>query len=152
MLDAKRTGLPLVFQSQHTMYPALGPDLIMNRGSDDAQWGGGYLDLPDSTLNDLFPRDSRWYQLNKGIRLERDFARVHAARFGFPKLTPQAVLDTTRRFLLIASDARVPRGVDDITALARATFPRHQVTRLSENLLLLERQGAHSLPGRSTSR
>ena len=152
VLDAAKTGLPLVFQSQHVMYPALGPELILNRRGDATPWRVAFLDLPDSTLNDLFPRLSRWYQLNKGIRLERDFARVHAARFGFPPLASQAVLDTTQRFLFVATDARVPRGVDDVTALARATFPRHLVTRLSENLLLLERADAHSLPARSTSR
>jgi hypothetical protein len=145
--DAASTGLPLVFQSQHTMYPAIAA----GRGS--ARFpGAAFLDLPDSTLNDLFPRDSRWYQLNKGIRLERDFARVHSARFGFPALAPQARLDTTPRFLIMASHARLPRGVDDITALARATFPRHQVTLVSENLLLLERPAERSLPARSTSR
>jgi hypothetical protein len=151
VLDAAQMGLPLVFQSQHVMYPALGRELILKRRS-DTQWRVAFLELPDSTLNDLFPPLSRWYQLNKGIRLERDFARVHAARFGFPPLASQAALDTIRRFLFIASDARVPRGVDDVTALARATFPRHLVTRLSENLLLLERADAHSLPARSTSR
>jgi hypothetical protein len=152
VLDAAKTGLPLVFQSQHVMYPALGPELILTRRGAVTPWRVAFLDLPDSTLNDLFPPLSRWYQLNKGIRLERDFARVHAARFRFPPLASQAVLDTTERFLFVATDARVPRGVDDVTALARATFPRHLVTRLSESLLLLERGDAHSLPARSTSR
>jgi hypothetical protein len=152
VVAAVKTGLPLVFQSQHTMYPAVGPELILGRRDVESRWRVAFLDLPDSTLNVLFTPLSRWYQLNKGIRLERDFARVHAARFGFPPLASQQSLDTTGRFLFVASDSRLPRGVDDVTALARATFPRHLVTRLSENLLLLERADAHSLPARSTSR
>jgi hypothetical protein len=147
VVEAARSGLPLVFQSQHTMYPAVAGD---RRSPEFSR--AYFLDLPDSTLDDLFPRGSRWYQLNKGIRLERDFARVHAARFGFPGLASQAMLDTTARFLFVASEARLPRGVRDVTALARATFPHHLVSPLSENLLLLERRDGHSLPGRNTSR
>jgi hypothetical protein len=147
VVEAARTGLPLVFQSQHTMYPSVARD---RRSPEFSR--AYFLDLPDSTLDSLFPRGSRWYQLNKGIRLERDFARVHSARFGFPALATQATLDTTTRFLLVASEARLPRGVQDVTALARATFPHHLVSPLSENLLLLERLDVHSLPGKSTSR
>ena len=143
--DALATGIPLAFQSQHTMYPSMAAE-------PSGRSGAMFVDLPDSTLEALFPRDSRWYQLNKGIRLERDFARVHAKRFGFPVLASQQTLDAMPRFMLVASPARLPRGIDDITALARATFPRHQVTQLGENLLLLERPDARSLPGRNTSR
>lgn len=152
VLEAVQRGEPVVFQSLHTMYPALGPDLIMNPGRADARWRVGYLDLPDSTMDALFPRTSRWYQLNKGIRLERDFARVHSARFGFPPLAGQAALDTVARFYVVASAARLPRGADDITSLSRAAFPRHRVSQLTENLLLLELPDARSLPERSTSR
>jgi hypothetical protein len=147
--QAESMGLPVVFQSLHTMYPSVAANRARPSPS-------VFLELPDSTLDALFPRSSRWYQLNKGIRLERDFARVHADRFGFPTLAPQAALDTTTRFLFMASDARLPRGVNDVTALARAAFPRHQIVRVSENLLLLERSRplprARSRPGRSTSR
>jgi hypothetical protein len=132
-IEAAGRGLPIVFQSQHTMYPATAGE------RDNLNGNVVLLDLPDSTLGALFPRESRWYQLNKGVRLERDYARVQSARFGYPALAPQARLDSTPRFLLLATEARLPRGVEDITAFARATFPRHQVTRLSESLLLLER-------------
>lgn len=143
--QAESMGLPVVFQSLHTMYPTVAA----NRAHGSASV---FLDLPDSTLNALIPASGRWYQLNKGIWLERDFARVHAARFGFPTLATQAALDTTERFLFMASDARLPRGVNDVTALARAAFPHHQIARVTENLLLLERSRAHSPPERSTSR
>ena len=113
---------------------------------------GVYLDLPDSTLGWLFPATSRFYQLNKGIWLERDFARVHARRFGFPRLATQAELDTTARFLLFAPYERLPRGITDINALGHAVFPHHRAVPLQENLLLLVRERARSLPARNTSR
>ena len=111
-----------------------------------------FLELPDSTLNAAFPRYTPFYQANKGLWLERDFARVQSARWGFPVLAPQASLDTTARFLLLATAVRLPRGVNDVTSLARAAFPRHRVTPVSEDLLLLERDVERSRPARSTSR
>ena len=143
--SAVTSGLPIVFQSLHTMYPSLA-----------ATRGAGakvsFLDLPDSTLRALFPVESRYYQINKGVTLERDFARVHAARFGFPKLVSQATLDTTTRFLFVATAVRIPTGVGDATALAREVFPHHRVVALTEDLLLLERPSASSHPARNTSR
>jgi hypothetical protein len=143
--QAERVGVPIVFQSQHTMYPLEAA--TRGRGS-----LGVYLDLPDSTLDALFPVTGRWYQLNKGIRLERDFARVQSRLYGFPRLAPQAVLDTTTRFLLFAPYERLPRGMNDINELGHAVFPHHRAVPLQENLLLLERVSARSLPARSTSR
>jgi hypothetical protein len=143
--QAQRLGVPIVFQSQHTMYPLEAA--TRGRGS-----SGVYLDLPDSTLDALFPVTSRWYQLNKGIRLERDFARVQARLYGFPKLATQAALDTTARFVLFAPYERLPRGMNDINELGHAVFPHHRAVPLQENLLLLERVSARNPPARSTSR
>jgi hypothetical protein len=142
--EAQREGLPVVFQSLHTMYPAVAAE----RSGAPAV----FLDLPDSTLEALFPDTSRWYQLNKGIWLERDFARVHAVRLGFPTLMTQAELDSTDAFLLVATAARMPRGMDDISALARAEFPHHRIVPVTANLLRLERPNARNRPARSTSR
>ncbi len=142
--QADSLQVPVVFQSLHTMYPAVAS----RRGKSTR---AVFLDLPDSTLSILIPADSRWYQLNKGVWLERDFARVHARRFGFPGLAPQSVLDTTARFLFVVTAARLPRGVDDVT-FARAAFPHHRVVPVTENLLLLERQRERSRLERNTSR
>jgi hypothetical protein len=143
--QAERLGVPIVFQSQHTMYPLEAA--TRGRGS-----LGVYLDLPDSTLDALFPATSRFYQLNKGIRLERDFARVQARLYGFPRLATQAALDTTARFVLFAPYERLPRGMNDINELGHAVFPHHRAVPLQENLLLLERVSARNPPARSTSR
>ena len=143
--QAERLGIPIVFQSQHTMYPLEAA--TRGRGS-----SGVYLDLPDSTLDALFPVTGRFYQLNKGIRLERDFARVQASLYGFPRLAPQAVLDTTTRFLLFAPYERLPHGTNDLNESGPAVFPHHRAVPLQENLLLLERVSARSLPARNTSR
>ena len=143
--QAERLGIPIVFESQHTMYPLEAA--TRGRGSH-----GVYLDLPDSTLAWLFPDTSRFYQLNKGTWLERDFARVHLKRFGFPRLASQAALDTTQRFLLFAPYERLPRGITDINALGHAVFPHHVALPLRENLLLMVHVSARSLPARNTSR
>jgi hypothetical protein len=143
--QAERLGVPIVFQSQHAMYPLEAA--TRGRGS-----LGVYLDLPDSTLDALFPVTGRFYQINEGMRLERDFARVHARLYGFPRLAPQAALDTTTRFLLFAPYERLPRGMNDLNELGPAVFPHHRAVPLQENLLLLERVSARSLPARSTSR
>lgn len=144
---AEEMRLPIVFQSLHTMYP----QVAATRGAGQDVM---FLDLPDSTLDAAFPRGTPWFQANKGLWLERDFARVQSARFGFPVLAPQAALDTTSRFLFLATTVRLPRGVPDVSSLARAAFPRHRVTPIAEDLLLLERPAAssRSLPARNTSR
>jgi hypothetical protein len=142
---AMALGLPVVFQSLHTMYPQV---------AERRAWGAAvrYLALPDSTFDALFPPGTSAFQSSKAARLERDFARVHAMRFGFPLLATQAELDTLTRFLLLATPVRLGNGADGVTALAAAAFPRHRVVPLEENLLLLERPAARSLPARSTSR
>ena len=143
--QAERLGIPIVFQSQHTMYP-------LEAATHGLGSRGVYLDLPDSTLDALFPVTGRFYQLNKGIRIERDFARVQARLYGFPRLAPQAALDTTTRFVLFAPYERLPRGMNDLNESGPAVFPHHRAVPLQENLLLLERVSARSLPARSTSR
>ena len=124
--------LPIVFQSLHTMYP----QVAATRGAGRPVM---FLDLPDSTLGAAFPRATPYFQANKGLWLERDFARVQSLRWGFPLLARQASLDTTPRFLFLATTVRLPTGVPDVGALARAAFPHHQVTAVAEDLLLLER-------------
>jgi hypothetical protein len=126
-------GMPVVFQSIHVMYPVLGES-----------WGRDssavFLDLPDSTFAALFPAGTRLEQLNRGTITERDLARVHAKRFGFPKLASQGVLDTTRRFLLLAPQRRLPPGLRGVEQFGRAVFPNHRLTHLHPELSLLERR------------
>lgn len=134
--QAESLGMPVVFQSLHALYPSLAAE----RGRSSP---AVFLDLPDSTFDALFPPNTPSYQHNKGIRLERDFARVHAARFGFPRLASQAELDSADRFLVFATQ---------LSGLAPAAFPNHRATPVSENLLRLDRRPGRSRPARSTSR
>ena len=143
--QARAMHVPVVFTSTHTMYPLL----VGGPGTRDA---AALLDLPDSTLDKFMAPDSRFYQLNKGIRLERDFARVHAARFGFPALATQASLDTTASFVILESGARLPRGITDVPAYWRLLFPHHLATPAGEMLTRFQREAARSRPARSTSR
>ena len=142
---AETLGIPVVFTSTHTLYPQ-----VISR------WNAGsvpsIMDLPDSTIDKFAGPSTRFYQLNKGIRLDRDFARVHARRFGFPPLATQETLDTTAAFVVLESGARLPRGVVDINVYWRLLFPRHRAKPVGEMLTLFERVDAGSRPARSTSR
>lgn len=133
--QAEGMHLPIVFQSIHVMYPLLG-----------ATWGRGsqgvFLELQDSTMNVLFPAGTWLYNLNKGIRVERDNARAQAARYGFPRLVDRAVLDTTPRFLLLAPASRLPAGYPSVDVFGRAVFPRHRLQQLLPDLWLAERADA----------
>jgi hypothetical protein len=130
---AEAMHLPFAFQYTNSMYP-----LAINGYADPRRLR--YLALPDSVLFALYPRRSARYQLNKFRWLQRDFARVHAARFGFPVLVTPTDLDTLPAFVLIALPPPT-RHVEDVSAFARALFPRRQVTLLAPNLLLLRTSG-----------
>ena len=132
MRQAELTRLPVVFQSIHVMYPVLG-----------VNWGRGthgvFLELPDSTMDAIFPPHTWLYNLNKGIRVERDQARVHLRRFGFPPLASQRSQDTTARFLLLAPVARLPAGYPRVEDFGRAVLPHHRLIQVLPDLWLAER-------------
>jgi len=142
---AETMRVPVVLTTTHTLYP-----LVIHRrmlGPLPA-----LLDLPDSTLDKFMAPTMRFYQINKGVRLDRDFARVHATRFGFPPLATQAALDSTPIFVVLDPGTRVPRGMSDFNAYWRLVFPRYRATQVDEMLTLFEREDASNRPARNTSR
>jgi len=135
LAQAASLRVPVVFQSMHAMYSAASAD--WNHRTETS-----FLELPDSTMEAVFPRGGRFDALNKALRVERDVARVHSRRFGFPRLTSQASLDTTSRFVLVASDENLPPGYSGVEGIAVAVFPHHRLARLGPGLLLFDRTGA----------
>lgn len=127
---AQTTGLPVVVQSIHVMYPVTGPDPTEARSA--------FLDVPDSVFAALFPQTTRFGQLNRGTILERDLARVHFRQWGYPRLLSLAAADTTPRFLLLAPVERLPLGLQPVERYAQVMFPNHRLTRLLPELSLLE--------------
>lgn len=125
------SGIPTAFQSMHTLYAVTAQNWPRRSNAD-------YLELSDSTLAALFPRGTSIYQANKGAIVERDIARVHAKRYGYPRIVPQATLDTTKRFLLLLDESELPRGYT-AEVLGRAVFPRHRLRQVSPDLWLFER-------------
>ncbi len=135
--QAASAGLPIVFQSIHVMYP-----LIASAGGRSAP--GAFFEIADARFNAMFSDSTRLGQANRGIVLERDLARVHAVRFGFPRLVSEASLDTTTRFLLLAPEERLPAGFSGVEHFAKTMFPRHSIRRLLPDLSVVERGPASS--------
>lgn len=129
--QARRTGLPVVMQSMHVMYPLIG--------SAPRESPAMFLALSDSAFRALWEDTTRVGQANRGAVLERDLARVHSARWGFPRLVTPGALDTADRFLLIASEGRRPAGFASMEQYAARVFPQRRIKRLLPDLYLLER-------------
>ncbi|MEX2152121.1 MAG: hypothetical protein WD825_02220 [Gemmatimonadaceae bacterium] len=74
---AQGMRVPVVLASIHVMYPLVAAD-----------WGRGspsvFVDVPDSALTVLFPETGQQFDLLRRATTERDLARVHSRRFGFP--------------------------------------------------------------------
>lgn len=138
--EAERLGVPVVFQSMHAMYGVASSDWPHRLET-------SYLVLPDSTMEAIFPRGGRYDALNRALRVERDVARVHSSRFGFPRLSPQSALDSLSRFVLIASDDNLPAGYSGVEGIGVAVFPHHRLGRMAPGFLLFDRLGAR--PGGS---
>ncbi|HEX7938937.1 MAG TPA: hypothetical protein VF483_08065, partial [Gemmatimonadaceae bacterium] len=127
--QATALHLPIVFPSILALYPIGGPlkdQTVL------------FLDLPDSTISALVPQP-RLAWMRRNLTVERNIARGHRGVYGFPAIATQAGLDTTPRFLLVATDESLPRLYPRVDLFAKAVFPRHHVTRLSPTLALLER-------------
>jgi hypothetical protein len=129
--QARRSGLPVVVQSMHVMYPLIG--------SEPRESPAMFLTLSDSAFRTMWGDTSRLGQANRGVVLERDLARVHFARWGFPRLVTPAALDTADSFLLLASDWRRPAGFASMERFATRVFPHRRIKRLLPDLYLLER-------------
>ena len=132
--QARALGVPIVFQSMHPMYAAASGDWAKRSST-------SFLELPDSTIDAVLPRGGRFEALNKAMRVERDVARVHARRFGFPRISAQRSLDSLPRFVLVASDDNLPPGYSGVEGIVVAVFPHHRMARLAPGLLLLDRTG-----------
>jgi len=128
---AKMMNLPVVFLGLHAIYPVAGPVRSAQSLARD-------LDLPDSTIAALFPSEPM-APIRKKYRLDRDQARGHERIYGFPILATQAQLDTTSRFILLATDASLPGGYKSPQLFGRALFPRHRAVRIDSTLSLFER-------------
>jgi hypothetical protein len=127
--QARATGLPVVFQSMHTMYAVTARNWPRHSSA-------SFLELPDSTLSVLFPA-GLLYQLNKGSIIERDIVRVHSRRYGYPTIVPRGALDTVPRFVVVFDETEFPRGYSP-DGFAQAVFPRHKRRRVSSDLWLFE--------------
>lgn len=133
------TELPIVFTSSNVMYPVVA----LVGGASRAR----YLDIPDSTFRRLFPDHTPLGQANRITVLERDLARVHARRLGFPRMLDRAAAETLPRFLLLLPPGRVPPGTGSIEQFAKNLFPRHQLRRLGTDLSMLERSASDASSG-----
>jgi hypothetical protein len=140
--QARRAGgaLPIVFPSIHVMYPVVlgAPALPGSPGNPR------FLEIPDATFRALFPDSTPLGQMNRVVVLERDLARVHARRFGFPVLAPAQSLDSLRQFLLLSPEGRLPAGFRSVEHFAATLFPQHRFRRLLPDLGMLERATADS--------
>jgi hypothetical protein len=130
--SAERLNLPIVFPSIHVMYPVVDARQRAN---------AGFLDLPDSTMAVLFPPNTERERLNRSTVIQRDLARVHARRFGFPRLVPQAELASLPRFLIFAPTTDLPVGMPDIKTFGSAIFPGHTIVAVHPHVILIERSG-----------
>jgi hypothetical protein len=130
--EAKLLGLPVVFQKQMLIFPVAGPQRSPHMLA-------RFLDVPDSTLLALYPAD-RFEWLRKDFRIQREQMRLHARVYGFPILATQADLDTTPRFVVLATDLQLPGGYKRADKWGTALFPHHRVERLSESVILFERR------------
>jgi hypothetical protein len=127
---ARALNLPIVFQSLHVVYPVAGEQR--------SERFALFLELPDSTIAAMVPQPKlEW--VRRTLRIERDIARSHARVYQFPVMVTQAQLDSTRRFVLIASDESLPPLYKSVDLFTERVFPHHRLSRLSPTLALLTR-------------
>jgi hypothetical protein len=127
--QATALHLPIVFPSILAMYPVGGPSRDQTLL---------FLDLPDSAIAALVPQP-RLGWLRRDLTVARNIARGHHSAYGFPAIVMQSQLDTTPRFLIVATEESLPRLYPRMDWYAKAVFPHHRLTRLSPTLALLER-------------
>ena len=129
--SAERLNVPIVFSSIHVMYPTV---------ADRRHASARFLELPDSTFAALFPANTERERSNRTTVIQRDLARVHARRFGFPRLASQTALASTPRFLIFAPATDLPSGFVSAVELGRAIFPTHTVVAVHPDVALVERR------------
>lgn len=122
--------LPLVFQSYPMLYAVDG----------DARQKsiGRVIELSDSALDVLYPPPEVSAEKFRMIRARR-MVQLHEATFGFPKVITMKELQTAPRFALFARDEEMPASHRDAVAFAKRLFPSHDVRRVNDVVVLLER-------------
>lgn len=130
---AQADTAPIVFQSIHTIYPVWAQDRARGRSI-------ALLEIPDSVFRRMLRSGTMNERYSRGVIIDRDMARIHHARYGFPTLVAKETLDTTPRFYLVAPWQHLPLGFRSIDRFARTIFPNHTVRQLADqNVALLER-------------
>lgn len=132
IVDSAR-GAPIVFQSIHAIYPVWS----QNRARSDSI---ALLEIPDTVFRRILPAGTRNERYSRGVIIDRDLARIHYERYGFPRLAPREALDTTSRFFLVAPWQHLPLGYRSIERFTQSVFPNHRVVLLDPNLAMLERR------------
>ena len=122
-----RRGVPILFQVRHLMYPSTD-------GSNHEGCDLRYLSISNETLAAMYPTGN----MSRFFRVENEFSELHGRMYGYPVVAHEALMDSTRAFLLVGWDASLPSGYKDIEKFRAAVFPQHRVTRLTENLALFE--------------
>ena len=115
----------VVTPSVHTMYPLVADSL---GGTSRLR----FLMLPDSMLDRLFPIGTTQEFRGRGLHAERDLARIHGARFGFPPAIAPSHVDSVRAFVLLGSPLRLRPAFADVSVLAAAIFPGRTFTPLGQ--------------------
>ena len=119
--------------SVHMMYPMVAESL---GGTSRLR----FLALPDSMLARLFPAGTPAEQKGRAAYAERDLARIHAERFGFPRTLAPAAVDTLDALMVLGSPLRLKPGFQDLAQFANAVFPGRSLTLLTPELGILRRQ------------
>lgn len=130
---ARALGVPVAFQSMHDVYAAAW--------AADSRANFGFLALAPEELDLVMPATGRFYQLNKGLQVQRDLVRVHSRRFGFPVVVSRDSLQRLPRFALVVNDETLPRATT-VREFGALLFPTHVVERLSPDLALFTRRQA----------
>ena len=65
---------------------------------------------------------------------ERDLARIHGERFGFPMAVAPAALDSAPSFVLLGSELRLRPGFSDLSEFATMAFPHRTFQPLRPEL------------------
>ena len=117
----------VVTPSIHIMYPLLA----------DSMGGTArlrFLMLPDSAINRMFPIGTQREALGRWVFTERDLARIHASRFGFPRAIAPASADSAQAFMLLGSPLRLRPAFRDLNDLATQVFPTRQFAYLGADV------------------
>jgi hypothetical protein len=96
------------------------------------------VELPDDVLRRVIP-PREWESRSKFAITERDLARVHASRFGFPAIVRYAAADSLPAFALLGSRLRLWPTFTDVADFAAKVYPNRRFTALTDEIGLLER-------------